>query len=1195
MFGETAVTGIFGSWWGAFEFTLLVVFISIISYIGMKIVQNNFTPDERSGVIHIRKPAKIEKAVFGNIAAAIDDSAAVRKDPKKKRNLKNGLEPASKKLAKNIERISSEELKRVTDVQDPKLLHSIMKRTARQIGYDIGDDISPQSAPDRDGSSSSSLLPIRMINIRTEELLEKGGKDTIVRIHILDGILPDNVPLPFKAEIKVDLVDEKYEGEDGGGSSDSGPSLFETFPEFVPAGWPPITNDPNAFSRNNGNKQQAVFKHVEVNSLADGITLSTKGSIFNTGNRLKISIVTEDKNKTVLFDSQVTISSPIPKITEVFACRNVALMRLDMPKAINYDNVEYTPDTLNEKYVSDYPANFPRLSRQAEIASNLAAKLPRENQLSDINKPSVSFVYSKTNTVNTPVLNKVLYNETLKNMEGNESEGYKILNATEITHLRNPSNPARTFICVSVPESEIEAQWKMLGWIVGFKTSSDVLTTSSGYNIVFPASKVTQSDKLFSVISTDVNANTNKVVVHNTPSRVGCFGSSVNFRVDAATAPDWPGPTNGPDFFSYQLRPCIILKTDNDNREPRITAVLSSPATEYAGERTTSLLPRALNVSVGPLTEVRGGDIITPVQTALLGGEQPTFKAPAEPTKLYAVFPVLDSHNGLVKASDNPFQPIHSITSRNKTTVLSVSDVIVNDDDDDDVVLEDKSYHITVSDPVSGSILAKENVLSSRITSRPIFIDGARDDRVFSVKMEVFGGDDKGIQMPFTMDGHFEGQFSDMSVPSNELAIWNDPSTFTAPVRDTPATDITNKGIVYCRTTLPPISNRGIRDPFMKQTSLVPLPTSIPEWAFADYGGEIKYPRHIFISSIRTNDTTNIVNTDTQTEFSIENWLREQIDKEQERHRQLLPAPSEAYTQGEKVYAKMYMGDGVSEETLDQIVHTSNTTYVVDESGTKKENLLVNKEDKKLAAILGKWGIVVFGANKYPDEPADRYTNWRNTGRLRAVGSYSQLRQPVAPLQTRLATWPSGDPVTRLADGQFLVRLDPRCGGIGSANGFYNNNGANNEFTSSLLFAIVGNQDKVVSYAERVRFYMKIVARNEGKKHLKNDDGLVLVDRNSALHRRLWNRTTFDHDDIVLCVKIPQNVMSKIEPGTSSGVLVDPLVFANVASSTDREEFYKKFIDTSSGPVVIDRASVTSSYNISVPLNFYTTCGFIVG
>ncbi|AUO15237.1 WSSV484 [White spot syndrome virus] len=133
----------------------------------------------------------------------------------KEKELEEWVRTGVKKLAKNIERISSEELKRVTDVQDPKLLHSIMKRTARQIGYDIGDDISPQSAPDRDGSSSSSLLPIRMINIRTEELLEKGGKDTIVRIHILDGILPDNVPLPFKAEIKVDLVDEKYEGEDG--------------------------------------------------------------------------------------------------------------------------------------------------------------------------------------------------------------------------------------------------------------------------------------------------------------------------------------------------------------------------------------------------------------------------------------------------------------------------------------------------------------------------------------------------------------------------------------------------------------------------------------------------------------------------------------------------------------------------------------------------------------------------------------------------------------------------------------------------------------------------------------------------------------------------------------------------------------------------------------------------------------------
>ena len=713
-----------------------------------------------------------------------------------------------------------------------------------------------------------------------------------------------------------------------------------------------------------------------------------------------------------------------------------------------------------------------------------------------------------------------------------------------------------------------------------------------GFNVVFPANRSEDSSNYADLDFPDAMAASSSgsgpVVLHNTEKSVGCFGNNETLNDDEESS--WDGPVNGERYFSYHLRPCIVIRW-KEKSPPKIGAIMSSPATDYAAKKTTRLLPRVLSVSAGPLPFCNK----SLVNAVILGGGAVAFKDDETPEKLYAVFPTLRTKTGLVDQVDEPYSPLHSILSRNRSRALSIRKIVTEDVGDGHAVIKvfDEETNVTLG----GTMIQLEEG-----GARPVFIDGARDDRPFSIDVSVFDKDDK--RLPVRPTGNFTGQFLNMTAPVDESELWNNPAAYT-PRPEVITLPVSKTSVVFCRTTHPPVSNRGKREPFMKFCGLVPFPNGIPEWAFVG-SLQSKFPRHIFISSVRDSDATNrIINSDGATAFSPEQWLKDNLhapsqqlrrrekEKEEEEAAAATASSSSPYVRGEKVYARLYLGKNALSTEIDQTIGARNrVAWIVSETGTKMENLLITNELDG-GRIVGKWGVIVFGANPHPEEPADRYTNWRTAGRLRMVvedpnKKLPSISQPVTPLQVRLATWSKGDPVLKKASGEIVVRLDPRIGGVCSANGLYNENNFKDpsKMTTSILFVIIDTASRKVKYIQRVPLYWKLITNGNS-----TDDDIIPVDRESVAQRRMWNRTTFDHDNLMLCVKIP-NIIREVD-GTA--MLVDHLVFACSASLQpveQRADFYKVFVSSDSDVIYDKRHS--SSFVVSVPFNFSTTCGFVV-
>ena len=126
-----------------------------------------------------------------------------------------------------------------------------------------------------------------------------------------------------------------------------------------------------------------------------------------------------------------------------------------------------------------------------------------------------------------------------------------------------------------------------------------------------------------------------------------------------------------------------------------------------------------------------------------------------------------------------------------------------------------------------------------------------------------------------------------------------------------------------------------------------------------------------------------------------------------------------------------------------------------------------------------------------------------------------------------------------------------------------------------------------MKYVERAPLLWKYTEDGTGGQD--KNQGLIQVDRGCIGQNRMWNRTTFDHDKLFLCVKIP--AAAKAMAGTF--MFIDNLVFAcaaSIFSPESRAAFYKDFVTRPT--VIFDHDK--SSYSVNIPYNFATTCGFVV-
>lgn len=1105
MFVDAVILGVFGTWWGVVEFAILVTIVAVISFFGTRVLKAHFMSyDKKKGV-----PVNMvdDSPLFKMAMKAVDTSAVAHTQ-----------EEVAEPDIENLIRKHAEDSIQAAG-GGKLLLNRVMKRTAAQIGLSIGG---------RPTAGLGGVPPFKTVDMRINPATES-LTSSVVKISIVDGVLPDTVPLPFTMVVTAS----------SGGRDDDGPDLM-----FM--SWPPGVQGGDTL----------VFDNIHVESLAEGIILDakdkqTQASIFDPHNKVQLKMEAYSKDgfsKTVLYEGITRVYSPVPRIDEIMSCRNFALLRTYAPAC----PCHYSDATLDTRYVSEYPKHMPSVSAEALTVA-------AESSDTQLRTPAVAFIYAKGEP--PAPLTHELYKTEIKNVE--DHPVYTVKTADRVSVLHDPSRPGERYVSMSVDAPENYTV--LVGWVLGFESGVNAtLSGDGGFNVVFPANRGPDgfADLNFEDAVTVSSRGLGEVVLHNTGTHIGCFGTEEEV---AGTVHDWAGPVEGQRFFGYHLRPVVVIRY-SESSPPRIGAIMSAPATNYAGTQTTGLLPRSLAVSEGALP----ADDANRIDMAILGGDDVTFVEDADREKLVAVFPTLRTRDGLVEDSDEPYAPLHSLMSQNNTRALNVKKLQVSNNTTGGHAII-SVFDEQTDDTLLGGALVN---FAAGGPPRPIFVDGARDDRPFSVSVHVF--DD--TCLPVRVPGRFRGNFLDMTQPGDEPGLWADLSGFTP--TPTEKRFSTNSSVVFCRTTFPPISDRGVREPFMILSSLVTLPRALPSWAFM---GTLqnKFPRHIFVSSVRNSHWVKTIINQDGSLFTAEQWILDNLQKPTRAHATTV---SEKYIEGERVYARAFMGDGVSDQEVDQAIGTRNVAWIVTENGSVKENMLFNDE-RDDGRLVGDWGIVVFGANPHPDEPADRFTNWRTTGRLRMVVSGNDdetvsISQPVTPLQTRLATWPRGEPVYKTAGGDTLVRLDPRIGGVGSANGFYNKEPAAGDpakLTTSLLFVLF--DARKVKYVERAPLLWK----------LGPADGLIPIDRSVVGQNRMWSRTMYDHDKLFLCVKVPEAA----KPMHGSFMFIDNLVFACAASVSSPENRASFYTDFATKPTVIFNQD-DAAYSVYVPYNFATTCGFVI-
>lgn len=573
------VTSMFGGWWGLFEFSFIIIAITLLSLIGAVVVDQYFFKDEDTGLY---KSARPEGDAFTR--AFLNPHTATK------------LEMAR---AEDVERINMRVRKATDDLvnlqtsltpQDrDELTKRVIDRTNREIlGPNIVKTTSSFSAAytKRPNTTSARVVGPTVANTpftRIDFRVDQHERDS-VRVLFLDGSLPEFVGLPVN--VNVSMIKKTENGE------------YESI-EFFPV---PVSS----------------FANPVLVQRKDGVPfdddLSSSGQ-----DRVKIIITAPSVNLTLFSSDNVIIESPLPILKEILATDNFVLMTATLPSSPFYGNVVYpTPDS---DYETLYPAVSPALSLGAlTMKHNLPSVVSTtSSEPIDLDKPSSLMIYGPIGTR----LDRDLYGE-IKNDGGGEK--YEIVKA-KVCIAPNPIKPDETFISLSPLDYTAGPEKVIVGWVIGFGTDRE------GYNAVFPAPSEQRPSTLETLLA--LSDTGKEVIVHNTERAVGCFGAE---EADAETvvsnAPETP---IGEQFFKRTLRPVVLV------RNGKIDAVISAPLTEEGGKGTKLLPRRlTLERGFVDVDDASAEDILRlgKVETSAELTRTPSSAATTSP--LVALFPVPD-------------------------------------------------------------------------------------------------------------------------------------------------------------------------------------------------------------------------------------------------------------------------------------------------------------------------------------------------------------------------------------------------------------------------------------------------------------------------------------------------------------------------------------------------------------------------
>lgn len=616
------VTSMFGSWWGLFEFSFIIIAVTLLSLIGAVVVDLYFFKDKDTGLYKSTSP---EGDAFTRTFIKPITETKLEIAPTEDVDLINErVRRATDDLVKHQTLLSTSNRNELTE--------RVIDRTNREI---MGPNVttttsSTYSAPyTTTGSNVSARIvgpsisdsPFTRIDFRVDQ----HERDS-VRILFLEGFLPDYVALPVT--VNVVMVKKKGEGE------------FEAI-KFLPV-------------------SVSSFSNPVLVKREDGVPFDD--DLASSGQDKVRIIVTATDDKLTLFNSDdVTLESPLPIMKEIIATDNFVLMTATLPSSPFYENVVYP--TTGSDYETHYPAKTPSLTHGATTAKHSLPSVvdTTTSEPLDLDKPSNLMLYGPIGTR----LDRELYEEIKKNGGG---ETYKIVKA-KISTAPNPIKPDETFISLSPLDYDVttDPEKVIVGWVIGFGVSTD----REGYNAVFPA----PSDRPQSTLETalELSDTGKEIVIHNTERAVGCFGTE---EADAEAVVSEPQLTPiSEQFFEKFLRPVVLI------RHGKIDAIISAPLTKEGGGG-TKLLPRRLTLERGfiDVDDASAEDILrlSKVETNANLTKTPSTEATTSP--MIAIFPAPD----VIPFDEYAFPGLKDAIGKRSTSVIKVKKVIVDAPKEDD-------------------------------------------------------------------------------------------------------------------------------------------------------------------------------------------------------------------------------------------------------------------------------------------------------------------------------------------------------------------------------------------------------------------------------------------------------------------------------------------------------------------------------
>nr|BDV49849.1 MAG: wsv216-like protein [Penaeus semisulcatus pemonivirus] len=1107
------VLAIFGSWWGVIEFLTVMLLVTIMSALGATLFRTYFYPSSTRNVgmnKHSVKSVEEDEndhlltsldqhppySWIGHLGSALSNPGGSSNDVDS--DGRSGVVDEVKEI------VNAETSAALADMTPNLYRDTLHRRIANRTYHVLGLPLDSKSDNDYSPWPLMTETPFNTIEIRVGT-----QSAALAALYIIDGNLPSGETMPLLLDIDICEVSDTEDG---------------------------ITKESN----------RLTYRSIQVNRLSSPILLQSDSSpttLFEPGSRVLVRI-TEAKRGTVYYSGPSLIQTPIPKISTIFACQDLVVMRIEAPYVQSGEVlVDYPSGTLNDsRYESEFPHHMPVLNERGRKL--ILSQLTLVNTTPDSYQtkgPITKLIYADLKRTDNVPFDRTTYRSFA---EASSAQ-------TDITVIENPARPGERYVALRrIQDDKSHLTDHLIGWSIGFFSSDK----GSGINIVFPAG---EEPSLADTV--DISKH---LVLQNNDRAVGIFHRRIGDPSLKGGAP------TSHTFFTQDIEPSLLVRPDNG----QVIALVHGPSGTMWGEHQnqlpTHLLPYNIIKVVPPPMEHQYHRHHYPKLTQMLkimvaGGE--TIESPIGSTDDHVPYLLA------IPCGHNNINPKHSSRI---------------------VRLQNDIYHTTKSLNVMGvTIYFPRTGAVFRTLIQPhtrgqglMVLDGIADNEIGNMKISVIPM--KGL--PYYLQEPHGGYAIVFSGPKPMIK----PST-------TEATGATGSvaTLYVCRTSSKPATSYdGQRPPENILTTL-----GLTDWLFDDdddngnddeswtlprwalKGNGVTWGRHIFALALRYSEV-NCQHSD------ITRLLKKSIlDSVEGAESTSLSATNsdidrlKKYSSGALENARKIIGrddsnhDAVRQAALASNTGSMNGLWVLGSDGSRVEKLLHD------AFVVGPWGIVVFGANPSPPLPVNEVDipSWRNRSPLSLGGSgdiLTDFQLPLRPVLYRLPVWKGGEPILWIEDDRrAIVRLDPRLVTEGAliALGFPKKNVG--------LGRVLLQVDYNPASGKVHNVYRLPIHYTAGSPPISKEQ-LQLLEANCDIPQE---RVCFNKDGTdVLCV------LSEEVPDYFDGILsviVDPIVFLCVATVSPKFEERVVF-----NAILGRKNTIFKKGMVDVPETFGTIAGFVL-